>query len=110
MKTVSEYRPQVVTATDTAVDTNTAATTTALPLLGATKVGMFLEAASGTHATCVITLQLSQDGTVWNNTPTTLQGVGMVQFVEVVGHSVRVLVTTLEGGLSTSNIILIANN
>ena len=91
---------------DTAVDANAASTTTVLHIEDNNKIAYHVVAASGTHATHVITLQCSLDNSNWFDSASTITGLGVVNNVDITSHYVRLKVTTLEGGVSTVNTIV----
>lgn len=99
--------------TDTAIDANAATSTTALDLLGATKLGLYIVAVSGTTTTHVVTLQVSPDNVTWYNTSTTITGAtaltSFVGLTEVVARFARATVTTVQGVAAVIDITLIAN-
>jgi hypothetical protein len=97
-----------VRVNDDAVDANAASTTTPLDLDQATTIGMSVRAASGTHATHVVTLQLSMDeGVTYEDTNHTITGIGNIHNVTCLTDFVRAKVTTLEGAASTVNISIV---
>ncbi len=61
---------------------------------------------SGTHATHVVTLQKSLDGTNWTNTSNTQNQLGILNNIQVTARYVRCKVTTAEGGASSIKIIV----
>ncbi len=93
--------------TTAALDANAASSTTGLFIGGSTLVGFMISDDTGTHSTHVITLQVSQDGTTWSSTSTTVTGEGAAS-AAVAFDWIRLLVTTLEGGASTVDIEIIA--
>ena len=93
--------------TDLAVDANTASTTTILPMGNAQYASLFVIAASGAHTTHVITIQISGDGTNWEDTSLTITGTGKIIGVLCITAFIRAKVTTPEGGASTVDIILV---
>lgn len=81
-----------------------ASATPALELELAKEVFVTVEAASGTHATHVLKIQMSADGTNWHtHGSATVTGVGFMTGT-VGARWVRVKVTTEEGGASTVNV------
>ncbi len=93
--------------TDTSVDCNTNANGTALKSDGARYASLLIKEVSGTHATHVITIQVSENGTDWQSTSHTITGDGILEGVLVIGKFIRSRVTTVEGGASVSDISLI---
>lgn len=90
------------------LDANSASATNELDLGDAKYIGMYVIADTGTHATHVITLQVSPDDTNWYNTTHTVTGVGFTHEDMCIGHSVRAKVTTLEGAPSTVDVMIFA--
>ena len=88
------------------IDANATTTTTTLHVDDNNKVAFHVVAATGSHATHVITLQCSLDDSNWFDTSSTITGVGVVTNVDVSTHFVRLKVTTNEGSASTVNIII----
>ena len=94
--------------TDDAVDSNTNATTTSIPLDGAATVGFYVVAASGAHTTHITTLQISPDaGTTWIDSDSTITGIGALPNIPCISDLIRTKVTTAEGNASTVNITLV---
>ena len=91
----------------TGLDANATTTTNSLDISGATLVIFQVLGISGSHATHVLTLQHSVDDSNWNDVSgATVTGEGVKSDVTVVAHFVRLKVTTLEGGVSTVDIII----
>ena len=84
---------------------DTATVGTALELLGARRVGLQVDGATGTHATHVVTIQVSADGTTYHNSSATVTGEGVVELDTAFPYA-KAKVTTAEGGTSTININL----
>lgn len=61
---------------------------------------------TGANTTHVITLQCSLDNSTWQNTASTVTGVGIEDNIQVTARYVRLKVTTAEGGASTVNVLL----
>ena len=94
--------------TTTGVDANsTSSVTTAIDMDGYFFVGMYVAGATGTHATHIVTLQSSPDGTTWFDTTHAITGVGSDTEINCYTNYIRAKVTTAEGGASTVNIYLI---
>lgn len=93
---------------ETAVNANsTASVTTALKMKSASLAAFYVLAASGAHSNHIITLQVSPDGTNWQDTTHTVTGVGNLHDIGCAAHSIRCKVTTAEGGASTVDITVI---
>ena len=93
---------------NTAFDTNNnGATTTSISMHDALYVSLFVKAASGTHSTHVITIQMSPNGTDWYDTSSTLTGAGKITNVLCIAAYVRAKVTTSEPGTSTVDVIMV---
>ena len=90
----------------TGVDANATTTTVSLHVDDNKKVAFHVVAATGSHATHVITLQCSLDDSNWFDTSSTITGLGVVNNVDIITHFVRLKVTTNEGSASTVNIII----
>lgn len=90
----------------TGIDVNAATTTTSLHVDDNKKVAFHVVAATGTHATHVITLQCSLDDINWFDTPTTITGLGVKNNIDIITHFVRLKVTTNEGSAATVDIII----
>lgn len=90
----------------TGLDANATTTSTSLDVKDNENVAYSVVAATGTHATHVITLQCSLDDSAWQDTPSTITGVGVVDNVSVTTRYVRLKVTTNEGSASTVDIII----
>ena len=71
-------------------------------------ITFFSVADTGTHANHVITLQYSPDNSNWIDGSKTLLGIGCVEVPVTAARYVRLKVTTVEGGLSTTDIYLLA--
>lgn len=91
---------------ETGVDANATSTTASLHVEDNKKVAFHVVAATGTHATHIITLQCSLDNSNWFDTASTITGLGVVNNVDIITHFVRLKVTTNEGGASTVDIII----
>jgi len=102
---VRQRLDDVTVSKDSGLDANAATAGTALDLTNKHRVGMVVDGATGTHATHIVTLQVSADNSAWHNTSTTITGAGAAQ-AEVFHKYARALVTTLEGGASTIDITL----
>lgn len=95
---------------DEVLDTNdTAETTAALNVRGGA-LGLMVLAASGTHATHHIRIQVSDDGTNWHthysSTLGGITGTGAVPHIPCAFPLARAKVTTAEGAASTCTVIL----
>ncbi len=86
---------------------DTATVGTALALVGARRVGLQVDGATGTHATHVVTVQVSADGVTYHSTSSTVTGDGAAE-LETAFPYARAKVTTAEGGASTVNVNLVA--
>ena len=86
---------------------STATVSSALDVSDNKNVSFTVKAASGTHATHIITLQsaLETSGD-WITTASTLTGIGAVDNIQTTMKFVRLKVTTAEGAASTVNIII----
>lgn len=75
-------------------------------------IGLQVVAETGAHATHVIRIQESLDGTTWfdSPTPTEITGVGAIFNFESNAHSVRAKVTTAEGAASTVDLRWLAKS
>ena len=94
---------------DTGLNLNSdGATTSSFNIHGHKHVAWSGVLASGTWATAVVTLQCSLDGTVWNNTASTLTAVGVNDNIQITTPFVRAKVTTVEGGTGTADFYFIA--
>jgi len=93
--------------TDLAFDMNSLGNATALKAKGATIASLIVKHVSGTHATHIITIQVSRDGTDWVNTNHTITGVGVLDAVLCLGNEYRARLTTVEGSASTCDVTLI---
>lgn len=91
---------------ETGINANAATTTTTLHIDDNTYVAFEVRAASGTHATHIITLQQSFDDSNWTNTGSTVTGTGLVDNIQITSHFVRLKVTTTEGGASTVDVTI----
>ena len=63
---------------------------------------------TGTHLVHVVTLQYSPDGSTWRDGSNKITGTGCVDVTVTAARYIRLKVTTAEGGLSTSDIYLLA--
>ena len=90
----------------TGLDANATTTSTTLDVQDNANVAFSIVGASGTHATHVVTLQCSLDDSAWQDTSSTVTGVGVVDNVSITTRYVRLKVTTDEGGTSTIDIII----
>lgn len=92
--------------TATAVNTNVLDTVTqSLYINGNRGIGLHIYADSGTHASHVVTVQVSANDTDWTDTTLSIMGVGSVEG-ETTAQYIRAKVTTAEGANSTVNIYL----
>ncbi len=99
----SEHFSELIQA---GLDANAATTSTSLDIQDDAKVAFSVVAATGTHATHVVTLQCSLDDSAWQDTSSTVTGVGVVDNISITTRYVRLKVTTNEGGTSTIDIII----
>jgi len=94
--------------TDSAVDANTNAVGTALKMGGATQVGLYIIDGSDGHTNHIVTIQISPNGgTNWFDTAHTITGLGELHDVTCIADEIRAKVTTVEGGVSVIEIVLI---
>jgi len=63
-------------------------------------------AKSGSHSSHILTLQCSFDDVNWQNTSSTITGVGFKNNVQMTTKYMRVKVTTAEGSASTVDVII----
>jgi len=63
-------------------------------------VGIYISAASGSHTTHVITLQISPDGITWHDSAHIVTGIGYKE-ADTIAQYIRLKVTTAEGSPST---------
>lgn len=91
------------------LDLNAASVTAALDMRAYRRVSFQVVLASGTIGATVTTVQVSNDGTNWASTSTTLTGVGEVS-AEIRAKFVRLAVTTPAGGAATGDISAIAKS
>ena len=92
------YSELVIAALDTEV---LSATTASLDVKGNGFVSLHIKAATGAHATHVVTLQCGPDDSTWTDTASTITGEGMVDNVQITTRFVRLKVTTADGETST---------
>lgn len=88
------------------IDANATTTTASLDVKDDLNIAWSVVAATGDHANHIVTLQCSLDNSAWNDTGSTLTGVGVVDNVSITARYVRLKVTTNEGTASTINIII----
>lgn len=89
----------------TGADTNSTSTvTTSHDTLETSTFFCEVRAASGTHATHVVTVQCSSDDSNWEDMATTITGTGTATVTDVGARYVRAKVTTAEGAASTCDI------
>ena len=92
-------------------DTNSTATvTTSIDLARVVNgiITFYVIGVTGGHITHVITMQYSPDGSSWINGANKITGVGCVDVAVTAARYIRLKVTTAEGGVSTSDIYLLA--
>jgi len=89
------------------LDTNTNATSSIIEMVGRKYIGVYVCGITGTHATHIITLQISPNGTDWFDTADTITGEGYVKQDLIISDQARVKVTTTEGATSTSKVFVI---
>lgn len=85
---------------------STATVSSSLDIGGAKTVFFSVAANTGTHASHIVTLQCSADGSSWSDTSSTLTGVGAVDNISIAARHVRLKVTTAEGASSTIDIVI----
>lgn len=103
---VSGNNKQFQSQKTASVDVDATSVTAALDISGQSDVFLEVVGVTGTHATHVVTMQTSSDGTVWNDTAVTITGEGIVQTTVVTARFVRSKVTTDEGSAATANITI----
>jgi len=86
-----------------ALDSNSNSTTDSLYINGNTSIGMYVYANSGTNTTHVITIQISMNGSDWQDSSYTVTGAGFVEGTTSAQY-IRGKVTTAQGALSTCDI------
>ena len=93
--------------TQAGIDANASSNSNSLDV-GSQRLCIFqIKGATGSHATHVFTAQCSVDDTTWNDIPgKTVTGEGVIAEVEVASQFVRVRVSTVEGGVSTIDLII----
>lgn len=91
----------------TGLDANDTATVSdALDISENNFVAYSVQTASGTHASHIVTLQCSLDGTTWHDSTSTLTRTGFVDNVRTTTRFVRLKISTAEGEASTIDIII----
>lgn len=100
----SDYSEKEIEAFDT--DDN-GAVTDSLYINGNKTVGIYVSANTGSHATHVITTQVSSNGSDWYDTSPAqdVTGIGYIEF-DTIAQNVRCKVKTVEGSTSTCNITI----
>ena len=96
----SDYSEKDVNGFDTDIVN---ATSGSLYINGNKTVGVYVHAATGAHATHVITVQISANNIDWFDSTSTITGTGFVEF-DTIAQYVRIKVTIAEGAVSTCNI------
>lgn len=92
-------------------NTNSTATTTGAIDMARVTCGIitiYVVGVTGTHVNHVVTLQYSPDQSSWIDGSNNIIGVGCLEIPATAARHVRLKVTTAEGGLSTSDIYLLA--
>ena len=74
-------------------------------VVGNGSIGIFIDADSGSHNNHIITLQASPDGDLWQDTDTTVTGLGYRQ-VPICANKIRLKVSVAEGSDSVCTIAL----
>ena len=74
-------------------------------VIDSSAIGIFIDESSGSHNNHVITLQASPDGTLWQDTDTTITGLGY-RHVPICANKVRLKVSADEGSESICTIAL----
>jgi len=92
---------------DVGVNANAASTTTALEMGDAKSLGFYIVANSGTSTTHVCKLQISPNGTDWQDTTHTVTGIGNLHDISCIADYVRIKVTTAQGAVSTVDITVV---
>lgn len=91
----------------TGLDADAATRTTALNIGSASNCIFQVRGASGTHGTHILTLECSVDNINWNPiSGATVTGEGVKGEITVASEWISALVTTLEGGASTVDVII----
>jgi len=99
--------PRILEESGLALDANEIGVTPTIDIDGRTIVSFGIYSDAGAHATHVVTLQCSLDGTNWHNvTDASITGIGIVGSVTVGTRYVRLKVSTAEGASSTIDWIL----
>ena len=98
----SDYSELQISGIDT---DNNGAVTSSLYINGNKTVGVYVTAVTGSHATHVLTVQVSADDSNWFDSSSTVTGIGFVEFDTIAQH-VRAKVTTAEGSASTVDLFL----
>ena len=87
-----------------AMNTNSVGTATnSMYVNGNIKIGLYVYADTGAHANHIMTLQISMDGTNWQDTALTVTGVGFIEGTTV-SEYIRAKVTTAESAASTCDV------
>ena len=96
---------------DETINTNNLnATSTSFDVDSDSRIGLYVYSVSGVSTTSVITLQVQgSEGAGWLDTSHTITGAGSILNIPITADSVRVKVTTAQGALSTSKIVIAAN-
>ncbi|MBL4891458.1 MAG: hypothetical protein JKX91_06485 [Rhizobiaceae bacterium] len=92
---------------ETGLDADATTTTSSVIVGDNSLIAIFITANTGTHATHVVTLQISPDGSNWFDTSHTITGVGQLHNITCVAIEARAKVTTNEGATSTIDIDII---
>ena len=94
-------------ATAYQIDTDDVASATdTLNIEESLTIGFFTTAVSGTHASHILTLEVSPDGTDWYASSLTKTGVGYANGYTTAAKFCRVRCSTAEGASSQVNVII----
>lgn len=94
-------------SSDLAIDANASTITSAIEIGDTSMIGVYVQSASGTHGTHVLTIQLSPDGNNWFDSTHTITGLGNLHEITCVALNARCKITTVEGATSTIDVFLI---
>jgi len=97
-----DYSEKQITGLDT---NNSGAVTASLYINGNKTIGIYVHAATGTHGTHVLTVQVSADDINWFDSSNTITGIGYVE-ADTIAQYVRVKVTTPESATSTCDLYI----
>lgn len=103
IKMVTKFTDQTTTGID-ANDTDSV--TVGLDIKSNDFVSFQIIANTGGNTTHILTLQCSLNNSTWQNTSSTITGVGLLDNIQVSARFIRVKVTTAEGGASTVDVLI----